>query len=109
MRCRSGVTETSFCDPETTASVAPLHPRNCVRRASGFVLTAYPQANIRKSSGRIADHSSTIRLTRLERGLFSEIPVPTKFVEVLANDGAQYRQQSLCCGLPTPRAEAGDV
>src|SRR6266849_5815478 len=27
MRCRSGVTETSFCDPETTASAAPLHPR----------------------------------------------------------------------------------
>src|SRR5712691_430209 len=27
MRCRSGVTETSFCDPDTTASAAPLHPR----------------------------------------------------------------------------------
>ena len=71
MRCRNGVTETSFCDLDATASAAPLHPRYCVRRASGFVLTAYPDTTLAnsvlgqnrgsvKSSYRMADHTDTI-------------------------------------------------
>jgi len=39
MRCRNGVTEKLLSVTDTTALHSPKHPRNCVRRASGFVLT----------------------------------------------------------------------
>ena len=42
MRCRNGVTEKLLSVTETTALHSPKHPRDCVRRASGFVLTAHP-------------------------------------------------------------------
>jgi hypothetical protein len=43
MRCRNGVTEKLLSVTDTTALHSPKHPRNCVRRASGFVLTTYPE------------------------------------------------------------------
>src|ERR1700681_1017060 len=41
MRCRNGVTEKLLSVTDTTALHSPKHPRNCVRRASGFVLTRH--------------------------------------------------------------------
>jgi hypothetical protein len=52
MRCRNGVTEKLLSVTDATAVHSPKHPRDCVRRASGLVLTIHPELAYR---GREAD------------------------------------------------------